>query len=352
MSKLADLSKFRKGITKGISGISTGFFDPKIWVSTGNYGLNKLISNDFYKGVPLGKVTIFAGESGSGKSYIVSGNLVKNAQEMGMFVVLVDTENALDETWLRALGVDTSEDKLLKVNMSMINDLSVMLNNFIRDYKELAEADRPQVLFVVDSLGMLTTTIAQDQAERGDLKGDMGHKPKQLKALILNVLNQLGPLNIGLVCSNHSYASQDMYSPDAIISGGSGPIFASSIVVATKKLNLKEDSDGNKVKDVLGIRCGCKIVKSRFSKPFETMEIRIPFNEGMDAYSGLFDFFEKKNIIIKDGNKYIYKSINGTEHKLWKKEYNRNENGILDLMMEEYDQHNKDVVVDSSDIDE
>ena len=113
MAKPFDISKFRKDITKAIDGLSIGFNDPTDWVSTGNHALNYLISGDFNKGVPLGKVTVFAGESGSGKSYICSGNLVRHAQDQGIFVVLVDSENALDEDWLKALGVDTSEDKLL-----------------------------------------------------------------------------------------------------------------------------------------------------------------------------------------------------------------------------------------------
>ena len=124
MGKPFDVSKFRKDITKSIDGLSIGFNDPTDWVSTGNYALNYLISGDFNKGIPLGKVTVFAGESGSGKSYICSGNLIRHAQEQGIFVVLVDSENALDEAWLQALGVSTEEDKLLKLNMAMIDDVA------------------------------------------------------------------------------------------------------------------------------------------------------------------------------------------------------------------------------------
>ena len=113
MAKPYDFSKFRKDITKSIEGMSIGYNDPTDWISTGNFALNYLISGDFNKGIPLGKVTVFAGESGAGKSYICSGNIVKNAQEKGIFVVLIDSENALDESWLQALGVDTDESKFL-----------------------------------------------------------------------------------------------------------------------------------------------------------------------------------------------------------------------------------------------
>lgn len=60
-----DLSKFRKDITKNIPGLSVGFRDPKVWISTGNYALNYAISGRFRDGgIPLGKVTLFGGQSG------------------------------------------------------------------------------------------------------------------------------------------------------------------------------------------------------------------------------------------------------------------------------------------------
>ena len=85
-TKPFDVSKFRKTITKSIEGLSIGFRDPDTWISTNNYALNYLISGDFQRGIPLGKVTVFAGESGAGKSFICSGNLVKNAQEQGIIL--------------------------------------------------------------------------------------------------------------------------------------------------------------------------------------------------------------------------------------------------------------------------
>ena len=155
MAKPFDISKFRKDITKAIDGLSIGFNDPTDWVSTGNYALNYRISSAFDKGIPLGKVTVFAGESGSGKSYICAGNLVRHAQEQGIYVVLVDTENALDESWLHALGVDTSESKLLKLNMAMIDDVAKTISEFMKGYREMPVEGKPKVLFVIDSLGML-----------------------------------------------------------------------------------------------------------------------------------------------------------------------------------------------------
>jgi RecA/RadA recombinase len=339
MAKAFDVSKFRKDITKSIDGLSIGFNDPTDWISTGNFALNYLISGDFNKGIPLGKVTVFAGESGAGKSYICSGNIVKHAQDQGIFVILVDSENALDEKWLHALGVDTADDKLLKLNMAMIDDVAKTISTFMADYKALPDGERMKVLFVIDSLGMLLTPTDMNQFEAGDLKGDMGRKPKALTALVRNCVNMFGSYNVGLVCTNHTYASQDMFDPDDKISGGQGFIYASSIVVAMKKMKLKEDEDGNKVTEVNGIRAGCKIMKTRYAKPFEGVQVKIPYATGMSPYSGMVDLAEKKGLLKKDGNRLMYVTLDGEIIKQFRKAWESNEAGCLDTIIQEFGKH-------------
>jgi RecA/RadA recombinase len=350
-----DLAKFRTGISKNIPNVSAGFNDPKDWISTGNYTLNYLISGNFKHGIPLGKVSVFAGESGSGKSFICSGNIVKNAQDIGCQVVLFDSENALDEEWLQALDVDTSPEKLLKINVSMIDDVAKTMSEFMKDYKsnygDLPYDEMPKLLFVVDSLGMLLTPTDVDQFQKGDMKGDMGRKPKALTALVRNMVNQLAPYPIGIVATNHTYASQDMFDPDDKISGGQGFIYASSIVVAMRKLKLKEDEDGNKISDVRGIRAACKVMKSRYSKPFESVQVKIPYESGMDRYSGLVDLFEAKGVIEKSGHKLIYiDKSTGEEIKYFRKGWEANADGCLDLVISQWSKENEMLI--EEDIDE
>jgi RecA/RadA recombinase len=353
MAKPFDISKFRKDITKSIQGLSIGFNDPTDWIGTGNYALNYLISGDFNKGIPLGKVTVFAGESGAGKSYICSGNIVKNAQEQGIFVILVDTENALDESWLHALGVDTSPAKLLKLNMSMIDDVAKAISTFMIDYKALPEEERMKVLWVIDSLGMLLTPTDVNQFEAGDMKGDMGRKPKALTSLVRNSVNMFGSYNVGLVATNHTYASQDMFDPDDKISGGQGFIYASSIVVAMKKMKLKEDEDGNKVSEVNGIRAGCKVMKTRYAKPFEGMQVKIPYSTGMSPHSGLVDLAEKKNILKKEGNSLVFVTSDGEVIKQFRKKWEANENGCLDKLMADFaNQKEEKTAIDDTTVEE
>jgi hypothetical protein len=134
-----------------------------------------------------------------------------------------------------------------------------------------------------------------------------------------------------------------------VVSHNSGFIYASSIVVAMKKLKLKEDEDGNKVSEVLGIRSGCKIMKTRYAKPFETIQVKIPYSTGMNPYSGMFDMLESKKFLTKEGNRYTYIDLNGEIHKYYRKEWERNENGCLDLVMKEF--HQRTPVVEDSLLD-
>jgi hypothetical protein len=206
----------------------------------------------------------------------------------------------------------------------------------MKEYKAMSADERPKVLFVIDSLGMLLTPTDVNQFEAGDLKGDMGRKPKALTALVRNCVNMIGSYNVGLVATNHTYASQDMFDPDDKISGGQGFIYASSIVVAMKKLKLKEDEDGNKISEVKGIRAACKIMKTRYAKPFESVQVKIPYETGMNPYSGLVDLAEARGMLVKDGNRLSFTTSDGEILKFYRKEWERNENGCLDQVMADF----------------
>ena len=220
--------------------------------------------------------------------------------------------------------------------MAMIDDVAKTISTFMTDYKTLPDGERMKVLFIIDSLGMLLTPTDMNQFEAGDLKGDMGRKPKALTALVRNCVNMFGSYNVGLVATNHTYASQDMFDPDDKISGGQGFIYASSIVVAMRKLKLKEDEDGNKVTEVNGIRAACKIMKTRYAKPFEGVQVKIPYETGMSPYSGMVDLAEKKGLLKKDGNRLMYVTLDGEIIKQFRKAWESNEEGCLDKIIEEF----------------
>jgi len=188
-------------------------------------------------------------------------------------------------------------------------------------------------------LGMMMTPTDVDQFNRGDMKGDMGRKPKALASLVRNSVNMFGDYNVGLVATNHTYASQDMFDPDDKISGGQGFIYASSIVVAMRKLKLKVDADGNKTSQVHGIRAACKVMKTRYSKPFESVQVEIPYETGMSPYSGLVEFFEAKGLLVKQGNRLKYITKKGDEMIEFRKNWSDEK---LDVVMSEWNDENLD----------
>lgn len=131
-----------------------------------------------------------------------------------------------------------------------------------------------------------------------------------------------------------------MFNPDPVVAGGAGFVYASSMIVAMQKLKLKEDEQGNKVTKVNGIKSKCKIMKTRYSKPFEQCTIKIPWSTGMDPYSGLFDMFLEKGLMHKKGNRYLYVDIDTEEEILkYQKAWNNNEDGCLDLVMKQFSRH-------------
>jgi hypothetical protein len=106
-----------------------------------------------------------------------------------------------------------------------------------------------------------------------------------------------------------------------------------------RKLKLKEDEDGNKISEVKGIRAACKVMKTRYAKPFESVQVKIPYETGMNPYSGLVDLFEGKGILKKEGNSLVYTTSDGEIIKQFRKAWDKNEKNGLDIMMEDVSKH-------------
>ena len=261
MGKTYDISKLRKGLTKSISGIGTGFHNPDVWLNTGCYVLNYIISADFNRGVPLDKITMFAGSSGSGKSYITSGNLVKDALSKGVIVCLIDSEDALTEEWMNNLGVDTNNENLIRVQTNSIEKVmqtvTEMTNWYSETFAETPREEQPGMYFVIDSLGALFPEDETKRFDEGELSMTDGMRNAGAKTKLMNhLINKTAGQKMGAAITNHVYASTELYSPDKI-GGGNKAIFLSSIIVQMEKLMLKEDEQGNKTTEILGIRATC-----------------------------------------------------------------------------------------------
>lgn len=299
--KPIDISKFQKTLSKSMSNISFGFKDPSTWIHTGNYALNYRVSGDFKKGFPLeGKMTLLAGESGSGKSFVASGNIAKWCQDHEVLPIIIDTENALDESWMRNFGIDPN-GYIMKISANLIDDIAKVMSDFIKDYKSnyssIPYDERPKVLFIIDSLGMATTNVEVEQVEKGDIKGDLGRKQKQLYSLCRTFMASCATEPIGLLATAHVYASQDMFNPDAKISGG--------CLVAGSKVRLSDGTLKNieemKIGDTVYTILGEQEVTNTFHYNKDT--VSLTFEDGYYIETSL----EHKFLVFDDGN-MIWKS--------------------------------------------
>ena len=337
MAGTFDPTKLIKGITDKLN-IPTGFSDPKIWIDSGNYALNRLISGDYFKGVPLSKVTMLVRGQVSGKS-LIAASVMKTAQKQhDAYVILLDSEGAGDKLWLENAGVDTDPSKFIRVPVFTVTTCTEVVAQTIKDLLSVYP-DKP-VLIVLDSVGMLETESGQEKFLAGKTPGDQGQLAKQLKKFIKGCIFSAEQKNIGFLCTNHTYDSMDMWNPDQKITGGNGVIYASSIVIALGKKKLKDTSKEKVLEKhktdtstgVHGIKTEAMVYKSRFSKPFEKTTVVIPWTTGIDPYSGLVQLFEQDGLLKQPGTKMEYTDKSGTVHKYFRKDV---PNDLLDLIMKE-----------------
>ena len=354
-----DLSKFKKETTKSLKTVGTGFRDPSFWIDTGNYVLNYVTSGDFEKGLPLdGKFNLLVGPSGTGKSLLSFGVMGKYCQDHGVQIILLDTENAVDKQWGENFGLDLEdESKILRFSVSTLDDIAAIISGFVEQYKtayaDVPYEERQKILFIIDSLGMATTKVEQDQFADGDMKGDMGRKPKQLFSLCRNFLASCADQPIGVIATNHTYASQSIFKPEDVIAGGGSMEYAPSIIVALQKSKLKDEDNKDKKKDIIGIQVDATCRKTRYTKPFQKATFNIPWDSGLQKYSGLFELFTEtlkykgSPVIQKNGSYCSYYDLK-TGEQVWNK-YRK------DITEADYDRIMKDwkeiMVKDSSNID-
>jgi recombination protein RecA len=295
------INKVEKDLEK--SGISVGASEPPhYWFSTGNYVLNKIISGSFYRGIPQGRLIAFTGPSGSGKSFLV-GNALREAQKEGAYLVVLDSENALDDEFVSKIGVDVEKDYSY-FEVDTIPQTKKVVSSVIKGYKnEFGEgSDAPKLVIAIDSLDMLMTETEQDHFEKGVTKGDQGQRNKQLKQLLREFVQAIKHLNVSIIVTDGVYKNQDVLNGEGVWIVKDAIRFSLSQVVLLTKLKLKETGS----RDVMGIRMKCEGFKTRFTKPFQTVTVEVPYDTGMDPYNGLLDVAKALDIVKQTGSWYNF----------------------------------------------
>jgi RecA/RadA recombinase len=284
-------------------------------IDTGSYALNALISGSIYGGVPNNKITAFAGESATGKTFFVLSVLktfLDKNPEGG--VIYFDTEAAVTKSMMSDRGIDTS--RVVIAEPTSIEEFRTSATRILTNYIDTPEENKKPMMMVLDSLGMLSSTKELEDTESGKNARDMT-KAQLLRGTFRVLSLKLAKANVPLLVTNHVYDVVGAYVPTKEISGGSGLKYAASSIIM---LGKKKDKDGT---EVVGNIVKASTHKSRFTKENKKIEIKLSYDKGLDRYYGLLELAEKYDIIKKvstryelpDGSKVFGKAINEDPEK-------------------------------------
>lgn len=292
---------FLKDIVKEIGGeytqLAADIDETETYVDTGSYIFNALVSGSIFGGVSGNKITAIAGESSTGKTFF-SLAVVKNFLDNNPdgYCLYFDTEAAVTKTMLESRGLDIK--RVVVVNVVTIEEFRSKALKAVDLYLKKKEGERKPCMFVLDSLGMLSTEKEiQDALDEKQVR-DMT-KSQLVKGAFRMLTLKLGQAKIPMIVTNHLYSVVGAYVPTQEQSGGSGLKYASSTIIYLSK---KKEKDGT---EIVGNIIKCKTHKSRFSKENKDVEVRLYYDErGLDKYYGLLELAEKYEIFKKVGTRY------------------------------------------------
>ena len=304
---------FLKDIVKEIGGeytqLASDIDETETYVDTGSYIFNALVSGSIFGGVSGNKITAIAGESSTGKTFF-SLAVVKNFLDTNPdgYCLYFDTEAAITKSLLESRGVDTS--RTVVVNVVTIEEFRSKALKAVDMYLKKPVEERKPCIFVLDSLGMLSTDKEITDALNEKQVRDMT-KSQLVKGAFRMLTLKLGQANVPLIVTNHTYDVIGAYVPTKEMGGGSGLKYAASTIIYLSK---KKEKDGT---EVVGNIIKAKTAKSRLSKENKDVEVRLYYDErGLDRYYGLLELGEIgglwKNVAGRyemDGKKIYAKQI-------------------------------------------
>ena len=285
MSFLTDVAKEIGNEYAGLvsDGVSAG--DSADFIDTGSHIFNALVSGSIYGGVPSNKITAIAGESSTGKTFFCLGivqHFLDSNPDAG--VIYFESESAISKQMIEDRGI--ASDRMLIVPVATIEQFRTQACRILDNYVEQPEDKRQPLMFVLDSLGMLSTEkeiadVAADKQVRDMTKSQL------IKGAFRVLTLKLGKANVPMLVTNHTYDVIGSYVPTKEMGGGSGLKYASSTIIYLSK---KKEKDGT---EVVGNIIKCKTQKSRLTKENSQVETRLYYDKGLDRYYGLLELGEK-----------------------------------------------------------
>lgn len=279
------------------------------FIDTGSYTLNAVMSADIYGGLADNKITGLAGETTTGKTFFALGvcsNFLKQNPDAG--VLYYDTEAAVSKKMMADRGLDVS--RVIIGEPATVQQFKTKADNFLTKYIETPEKERPKLLMVLDSLGLLSTSKEMEDTAEGKDTRDMT-RAQLIKAAFRVLTLKCARARVPMIVTNHVYASMGSMYPTNEIAGGSGLKYAASSIAMLSK---RKEKDGN---DVIGNIIHVKMWKSRLSRENKQVDVLLTYDKGLDRYYGLLDMAERYGVIKKvstryempDGSKHFGKSI-------------------------------------------
>ena len=263
------------------------------WIPTGSYILNAALSGSLFGGMPNRRSLMFAGETGTGKTYIAC-SIIRNAQALGYFPIYYDSEGSIDVDFVKRLGIDTNSFRIENVNtIEEFATLAAKLNETVSELKKQGKVP-PKIIVVLDSLGNLSSTKEKEDTTSGSGKRDMT-KQQSIRRMFRVIGNDFAKNAIPFILNNHTYASIGSYIPGQTISGGGGAMFNASIIftLTKSKLTDKDSEDHVKKQGIEATKIGIVVTvhpfKQRFARPIK-VQIHIPFYKKPNPYVGLEKF--------------------------------------------------------------
>ena len=299
-------------------GITAG--DVTSFIDTGSYSFNALLSGSIYGGLPGNRITAIAGEAATGKTFFALGilkNYLDKDKDAG--VVLFESENAVSKDMIEARGVDSN--RVVVVPVSTVQEFRSQAIKILDKYLEQEEKDRQPLMFVLDSLGMLSTTKEMTDTAEGKETRDMT-RSQIVKSTFRVLTLKLGQANVPMLMTNHTYDVIGSMFPQKEMGGGSGLKYAASTIIYLGKRKEKIGTE------VIGNIIHCKIYKSRITKENAQVDVKLTYKKGLDKYYGLLELGEEAGIFKKvstryempDGSKVFGKNVNENPDKYFTKE--------------------------------
>ena len=258
-------------------GVAAG--DTSGFIDTGSYVFNALVSGSIYGGVPSNKITAIAGESSTGKTFFCLGivqHFLDSNPDAG--VIYFESESAISRQMIEDRGIDSQ--RMMIVPVTTVQEFRTQAIKILDKYLEQKPEQRQPMMFVLDSLGMLSTSKEIEDSEAGKETRDMT-RAQVVKSIFRVLTLKLGKADVPLLVTNHTYDVVGAYIPTKEMGGGSGLKYAASTIIYLSK---KKEKDGT---EVVGNIIKCKAAKSRLTKENSDVETRLYYDRGLDKYYGL-----------------------------------------------------------------